>query len=234
MSRNMRCLLLVPFLFLPLQTAYADCLISSDEDRAWRLHGRALVDVVADCVEAGLDLSAQLPSGKVPFHEIVAIGYEPEAVAIALRAGADPNTTSRHGSPAFVDLINFSMEKDDPALLEILRLLGEAGADFSLPDDQGDLALSKATGGGEIETVRLLLEYGADPNELNTYSRTPLFETVFGRCSPDVGEVLIEHGARIDPMPEDQVARMFDQAKEACADTAGGSEYIERLRALQD
>src|SRR5690606_22329563 len=119
----------------------------------WRLEGRALVDMVADCAEAGLDFSAQLPSGNVPFHEIVATGYEPEAVATALRAGADPNTASRHGSPAFVDLINFSMEKDDPALLEILRLLGKAGADFSLPDNHGDLALSKAAGGGEIETV---------------------------------------------------------------------------------
>ena len=228
----MKYLLVIPFLWV--QAAYAECMIETDEAQAWLLHGPAFVDMVEDCASAGFDFSAQLPSGEIPFHQIVATGGEAEAVAIALGAGADPNTTSRHGSPAFVDLINFSMEKDDPTLLDILRHLGEAGADFSLPDNQGDLALSKAAGGGEIETVRLLLQYEADPNGLNTYSRTPLFETVFGRCAPDVGELLMEHGARLDPMPQDQIARMFEEAEKACADTSSGRDYIARLKAMQD
>jgi len=213
-------------------SAHAECLFLTDEDEAWRLSGRAYVNMVEKCEEAEFDFSTQLPSGKIPFREIVVLGGEPQAVAAALRAGADPNTTDKRGSPAFVDLINFTMDKDDSVVLEILRYLGEAGADFSIPDEYGDLALSKAAGGGETETTKLLLEYGADPNGLDTYLRTPLFQTVFGRCSPYVGDILIKYGARLDPMREDQVARMFDEAAKVCSDIPGGPEYIERLDRL--
>ncbi|MFV0476163.1 MAG: ankyrin repeat domain-containing protein [Pikeienuella sp.] len=223
---------LIPFALSALP-AGAGCMFADNEPATRTASGHMLALIAQNCAEAGFDFDAPLPSGRVPFREMVVLGGSPEAVAIALEAGADPNITDKYGSPAFVDLINFSMETDDPALLEILRLLGEAGADFSLPDNQGDLALSKAAGGGETGTVRLLLAYGADPNGLNAYARTPLFETVFGRCSPEAGAALIDKGARLDPMPADQLARMFDEADKACAETAPGRDYVARLRAMR-
>lgn len=211
---------------------HARCMFLDDEQTAMLASSAMLARIAEDCAADGLDFAAELSSGKVPFHMIVATGASPEAVRIALEAGTDPNTTNQWGDPAFVDLINFSMEKDDPVLIETLRLLGEAGADFSLPDSHGDLALSKAAGGREIETVRVLLEYGADPNGLDTYNRTPLFQTVFKHCDPEMGALLIERGARIDPMPEDQIRRMFDEAAPACAGAPGGADYLTRLKAL--
>ena len=225
-----RGLALVAFL-LP-GTAFANCILAQEDAQSWAMNGAALARAVEDCLAEGVDLTAPLPSGDNPLHMLIATTPAPEAVGIALAAGADPNVTGKHGSPAFVDMVNFAMEKDDPDVIAVLKLLGEAGADFSRPDNQDQSALSMAAGGGEVETVRVLLQYGADPNGLNAYSRTPLFETVFGRCSPEVGELLIEHGARLDPMPQDQIDRMFEEAAESCADLGGGDAYVARLREL--
>lgn len=222
----------VLFFFMLPQAVYGACLIDDDEQQAWNILGSTIISVVADCAETGFDFSAELASGIVPFHRIVAVYAEPEAVRIALEAGADPNTTSRWGSPAFVDMVNFSMtEKDDPDTLAVLRLLGEAGADFSRPDNHGQTALAMASGSGEIETVRVLLDYGAD---LNGYERTALFHTVFGRCSPAIGELLIEYGARIDPMPADQVARMLEEARTTCGETDNGRAWAKQLHVMAE
>lgn len=225
--------LLLPALLAAASPAGAGCLFLENGPAAANLTGAMLARVSADCAAAGLDFSAPLESGDAPFRRIIVFGASPEAVSIALAAGADPDIADASGSPAFVDLINFDSGKDAPETLGILRLLGEAGADFSRPDAYGDLALSKAAGGGEIETVRVLLDYGADPNGLNTYDRTPLFETVFGNCLPEIGALLIERGARLDPMPEDQIARLFEEAAKTCAHAPGGADYIARLKGMR-
>lgn len=221
-------------LMLIATPAMADCLITRDEDAAWRMMGPPVVTMVRDCAAQGLDFSAPLASGKVPFAKIIAVNLEPEAVAIMLQAGADPNTTDASGSTAFVDMLNFSMsERDDPAKLDILRLLGEAGADFSRTDNYDQSALSFAVGSGAPETVQVLLEYGADPNGVHAYGRTALFNTVFGRCSPEIGQMLIDAGARLDVMGADQIQRLFAEADKSCGDSDAGRDYIKRLRALQ-
>lgn len=213
--------------------AAADCAFETEPINSLRFSGPALERAATECAAAGFDFSAPLPSGDVPIHELVIAGISAEAVRIALEAGADPNATDKYGSPAAVDLINFSSAmKDDPEKLAILRLLGQAGADFSLPDSHGDTALARAAGGGEIEVTRILLEYGADPNGLNTYDRTPLFATVFGRCSPEIGELIIEAGGHYETMPMDQIERMFAEAEKSCPAVPGGSDYIARLYSL--
>lgn len=184
------------------------------------------------CAEQKVDFNAATAEGNPIFHRIIATGGSIRAVEIGLAAGGDPNVTSRWGSPAFVDLVNFADRDDEAYVVEVLNMLGAAGANFSTPDSHGDLALSKAAGGGELDTVRTLLHWGADPNGLNTYDRTPLFETVFGRCSPAIGRMLIANGARIDVMPREQIDRMFTEASQSCAEIHDGAAYVAELKEL--
>ncbi|MCF2903691.1 hypothetical protein L0666_01710 [Octadecabacter sp. CECT 8868] len=184
-----------------------------------------------DCPETAGNFKSGPDGDDARFRQIILSSNSAAAVQAGLDAGGNPNVQSEHGSPAFVDLINFASSDDEATVVEILEVLGAAGANFSTPDNHGDLALSKAAGGGELDTVRVLLRWRADPNGLNTYNRTPLFETVFGRCSPDVGRMLIQNGARIDVMPQDQIERMFNEAAETCTNGRGRA-YVRELETL--
>lgn len=56
---------------------------------------------------------------------------------------------------------------------DIVRLLCEAGADVNVPDHRGTFPMHRAVRGG-VEKVKVLLEYGADPDVVDRWSRTPL------------------------------------------------------------
>ena len=216
-------------MFCVLSSAAAACPLVTDT----RFMPPATLErAVETCIAQGVDLNSKDARGNPMFHRIIATGGSPRAVELALGAGADPNIATPNGSPAFVDLVNFSHPDDEATVVEILEVLGQAGARFSTPDSNGDLALSKAAGGGELDTVRVLLRWRADPNGLNTYDRTPLFETVFGRCSPDVGRLLIANGARVDVMAQDQIDRMLAEGEDSCASVRGGRAYLAELATL--
>lgn len=82
---------------------------------------------------------------------------------------------------------------------ELLRLLLEAGADPDVRDD-GDnaLALHFAAGGGPLESVRILLHAGSDPQgegDLHLLD-TIGWATCFADARHDVVDLLVRHGAR--------------------------------------
>lgn len=69
-----------------------------------------------------------------------------------------------------------------------------------------DTALHVAAMSGNVETMRVLLEAGADPNLRNLDGRMPLHEAAF--CyekRPEVWRLLIEHGAQPDLPAHDGV-----------------------------
>ena len=47
-------------------------------------------------------------------------------------------------------------------------------------DANDNTALSEAAAGGAQESIRYLLEKGADPNSVGHFGRTPLYRAVFG------------------------------------------------------
>ena len=217
---------------LSITTPALACPFKTDPDTALRTFGPPLHKAIETCAASGLNFSKPVKNGKIPFREIVAISNDPKAVELMLQAGADPNTRSKHGAPAFVDAVNFAYDRDDKAFLKMMELLGEAGADFSQPDNNGQLALSMATGSDAVKLMEVLLRHGADPNGLNAYNRTPLFASVFGTCNVKGGDILIAAGATLAPMPGDQVERMFKEAQKNCANSGKGRRYINRLQGL--
>ncbi|HEY6362273.1 MAG TPA: ankyrin repeat domain-containing protein, partial [Vicinamibacterales bacterium] len=93
---------------------------------------------------------------------------------------------------------------------ELLRLLLKHGADPKLVTDLGDSALTVAGGIGwvegvtyerspqdNLETIRLLLDLGLDPNYANNEGRTPLMGAAL-KGRNDVVRLLVERGARLD------------------------------------
>jgi ankyrin repeat protein len=94
--------------------------------------------------------------------------------------------------------------------IELMMLLLQHGADPKIPTDFGDTALSAAAGIGwvegvtyehsvkdNLETVRMLLDLGLDPNSANRDGRTPLMGAAL-KGRNDVVQLLVDHGARLD------------------------------------
>ena len=69
----------------------------------------------------------------------------------------------------------------------------------NVADPHGDRALHTAARNGNIQTVQLLVDCGADVNALNGDGQTPLHTAAGGRKDcPELCSILLEHKAKID------------------------------------
>ncbi|MGF2735813.1 ankyrin repeat domain-containing protein [Marinobacter sp. DUT-1] len=104
----------------------------------------------------------------------------------------------------------------------MLQPLLEAGVPVDIRTSDGDSLLMLATGHSHTDTVRFLLEKGANPNLANNQLRTPLMSAAM---TNEVGilELLLQAGA--DPQVTDRDgARALD-----LAETNGASDAARRL-----
>src|SRR5678816_4458577 len=96
-------------------------------------------------------------TGSTPLFSAVAAS--PESTKILLAKGADPNAKSETGGTALMGAVARSPEA---AALLIAR-----GADVKARTKRGDTALANAANRGNFETVKLLLDKGADVNSVD-------------------------------------------------------------------
>ncbi|XP_005352780.1 cyclin-dependent kinase 4 inhibitor B [Microtus ochrogaster] len=81
-----------------------------------------------------------------------------------------------------------------------------------------DAGLATAAARGQVETVRQLLEAGADPNAVNRFGRRPIQVMMMG--SAQVAELLLLHGAEPNCADPATLTRpVHDAAREGFLDT---------------
>ena len=156
------------------------------------------VETVRLLVEAGADVNAAEGfGGNTPLHEAVE-GGNAEIVQILVEAGADIE------AEGFMDQTPLSLAAEE-GVTEIMQILLGQGADNGTQEGEdkqapaiGSEALFTAIEKGDVETVRLLVEAGADVNAAEGFGgNTPLHEAV-EEGNAEIVQILVDAGADIE------------------------------------
>lgn len=110
---------------------------------------------------AEVDPFEDMESGWTPLT-IAAQNELPEFVGLLLSRGADPNIARADGSTA----LKLCGSHDSTPARKCIRLLAKAGADPERLDKEGFGAIHNAVCDGSVETVRVLVEVGKTPVNL--------------------------------------------------------------------
>jgi ankyrin repeat protein len=164
------------------------------------------IDVVKALLHAGEDVSAH-PSGGWRRLFLAAIFCQYEMVKLLLDKGAKVNVRC--------DPTNFAwIENDEPSIdlsvrtsaiaaaaskgkADVVKLLLENGADINGETEgyQGEPPLCIAASVNSIETVRLLVEYGASVEQISTISKKTSLQIAVACGYREVADLLLQQGA---------------------------------------
>jgi len=135
-------------------------------------------EVVEVLIEAGANVSTVRESdGATPLFVASEFGHT-EVVTLLLDADADPNTgrTSDNTSPLVVAPITLGISSE-----VVVRTLIDEGANMSLPNADGWTGLYASAYWGNVGTLRIFLQGGADPKVRDVKGNQP--KDIICRCT---------------------------------------------------
>ncbi len=147
-----------------------------------------LQDVVRHLEKNPQDIDKPGRGNLTPLHQAI-LRKRPEAAAILLEAGADPDVLT----PGNQSSLHLAVER---GLIETAQMLLQRGVDTSVRDSQGWTALHLAAAKNRIQIVKMMLNHGVDPNYLSAAGGTPLHEAAVSG-DEDLIRMLLD--ADIDP-----------------------------------
>lgn len=146
------------------------------------------VDTLRLLTERGADLSCRSGLGATALRNAVE-HRKPEAVALLLASGANPDETYPHQSEP-TPLMKAAFAGDFATTATLLSY----GADPNHASSDSYTALHKAVGGGDRATVQLLLEAGARIDQPDLDGDTPLHWAIWTGAT-EIALLLLDRGA---------------------------------------
>ena len=148
-----------------------------------------LQEIIGYCAE----VNARNKRGRTPLLLSCSYG-QVDAVQVLLGAGADPSIVDEEGLSCLHAAIDGRCSRDT------LQALIDHGACINATRKDGTNALLRACYTGQSESVKFLLEAGADVNIANRYHNTCLHHAVKGNCSKDTLKKIIEQGLNVNAL----------------------------------
>ena len=142
-----------------------------------------------------------------------------DAINVLLATGADPNITDVDGYTCFHDAVDAGCNK------ETLTAIMNHGTNIHAANKKGVTPLMAAVWKGNVDAIKVLLNAGADLKDCDTC----LHRAIRSRCSKEILQRVISHGADVNAKNEHGVA-----ALRLTCQTGNEDAIIELLRAGAD
>ena len=181
------------------------------------------INIVTLLLDQNADVNIRNSCHQTPLHIAVNTGEEP-IIQKLLSHKADPslkdevgNTSlhlavkSKDAKPGFfkagasVSISNWSPfpTSCSPCNIHLVQAIIGHGADVNAMNKRGQTTLWFACCSGQTEFVKILLDAGANPNIADKNGESCLHAAVYGRCSAETIQNLINHGAHVNAVNED-------------------------------
>jgi ankyrin repeat protein len=169
---------------------------------------RSCVGMVQSLLNKGADVNCRQVDLRTPLH-LAAYYGELKVAQVLVEHKADVNSQDNEGqTPMYLLLQNTTRDNDD--ILNLARLLLEHGTDINLRTTDEWTLLHGAAYWGGLENMRVLLDYGANPNAENKEGETPLHLVSQSRLSYQerhggvgIVRLLLEHGVDLNARRKD-------------------------------
>lgn len=130
-----------------------------------------------------------------PVHVVAQVGSV-EMMELLIEHGASVDTEGKNGNTPLHQTVMRAGRG------EMLRFLLDNAANMNLKNTRGNTPLHLAVCRGNVEAVRILLEYGAEVGTVRMHQWEPVRKRMSGReplgSSEDVKRVLVEFGVELD------------------------------------
>ena len=170
------------------------------------IFGHCSIATLQEIIDRSADVNAVNKDGATPLLLACSTGQS-EAVKFLLNANADPNTADVDGDVSLHAAIAGYCSS------ETLQILIDSGADVNAVNKRGRTAVLLGCLDGQMDSVKVLLDAGADPTIADEEHFSCLHAAIDGRCSIDILQALIDHGAHVDAKRKDGMNALLQACK---------------------
>ena len=160
------------------------------------IHGQCSTETIHKIVDHGAHVNAVNKDGATPLLLACSAAHE-GVVRLLLKAKADPNIADDDGDASLHAAAAADCSKE--TLQEVIG----CGADLNAVNKRGITALLLNCFYRQMDSVKILLKAGADPTIADKEGFSCIHAAIDGRCSTDILQTLIRHGAHIDAARKD-------------------------------
>ena len=160
------------------------------------LHGHCSTATLQEMLEHGADVNNVNKDGATPLL-LACSTAQADAVMLLLEERADPNIAYSDGDASLHAAIAADCSK------ETIQEIIDYGAYVNAVNSRGRTALLLGCFYRQMDSVKVLLEAGADPTVADEEGFSCLHAAIDGHCSKDTLQGLIDHGAHIDATRKD-------------------------------